>query len=288
MKFKKKMWSALASAAIAALALSGCSGSADEPSASDNTEVPFETVTDGKLTVAFYDLMPKIALKDDNTLDGVEGWLLTGLAEKYGLEVVPMRTDFAGMLLAVQQGKADIGANIYYSEERGGQVNYTLPVVNDVFGFIMPADTDYSGPESLKGGKIGTLAGYVYNDVISEYFGEGNIVILPDAPTMIAAVKNGQIAAYAGSSGSASAAIKENPDLKLEPVEEGAMGLPEDVRLAPAYEITSCKNLALADAASDFIKEKAESGELDAQFEPWGLNGEPFKPELTRPAQGCK
>jgi ABC-type amino acid transport substrate-binding protein len=108
-----------------------------KPAKKKPLKVTFNLAEPGYLTVAFIDgLMPKISSDGKGGLQGFEGWLLTKVAETYGLKIKPYPTTFSGGILAVQQGKADVGTSTYYTSDRAQVIYYTIPNILDLTGFV--------------------------------------------------------------------------------------------------------------------------------------------------------
>ena len=274
--------------AFALLALGSLAVISGNPRNVKAAEQPYNLITPGELTVVVTPLMPKIAMGDsEDHLKGFEGWLAMEVAKKLGLKLKPLVTTFSGAILAVKENKADLGTDMYYTPERAKQVFYTLPNMADLTGFLMPSSTPYSGPDSLKGKTIGTQTGYVYVNLINSYYGKENVKTYPDLASVLAALRNGQIAAYVGGTGSGVALVKSNPDLTIHLIKEGEIGMAESMRKSTVHWYVNCSNKKLADAVDTVIKERMQSSEWVEQLKVWGVDGNEFKPELVRPAEGC-
>ncbi|MBX3312168.1 MAG: amino acid ABC transporter substrate-binding protein [Microbacteriaceae bacterium] len=112
---KNKMWKSIfATFAVGAL-LAGCStgGSGDEA-----TELPFDTITDGRLTVATeFGFPPFRYLEDDGTPVGLEVELLEQISERIGIskdKIDWINTTFDAVIPGVAAGKFDVVADAVY------------------------------------------------------------------------------------------------------------------------------------------------------------------------------
>src|SRR6478735_12328293 len=68
---------------------------------------PIKTITPGKLTVGFNGDMPMTSLKDGKLI-GTDGELISKLAERLGLEIVPKQMEWSGLIQATKQGQVDL------------------------------------------------------------------------------------------------------------------------------------------------------------------------------------
>jgi polar amino acid transport system substrate-binding protein len=274
-------------ALISLCAVGGAQFAPDFKSAMAN-EADYSLITPGTLTVIVTPLMPKIAMGDgENQLKGYEGWLVMQVAKELKLQIKPFVVTFTGAILAVKENKADLGTDMYYTPERAKQVFYTVPNMADLTGFLMPSSTPYVDADSLKGKPIGTQTGYVYVNLINSYYGKEYVKTYPDLASVVAALKNGQIAAYVGGTGSGAALLQSNPELVIHPIKKGELGMPESMRKSTVHWYVNCSNKKLAETIDRILKEKMQSPEWLEQLKPWGLEGDEFRPEYVPPASGC-
>jgi ABC-type amino acid transport substrate-binding protein len=265
----------------------------ESPSGTTSTawcdEYDFNLVEPGALTVATYgSSVPDIEVLPDQQLGGMEGAMFNNFVEECGLELRLFETDFAPMILAVQEGDADVGTYIYYSPDRAEVVYYTYPHwVDDVAVVYTRADFEYTGPESFEGRQVGTVTGFVWASFLQEHFGD-DAALFPDEATGGTALINGQIDGWIN----ASAAISGTPwadspiEIAQHPIEVGDFGMPEEVISNESYNIVSCDNKELAQALNENLERMVESGEWDAVREEFDVPEEEG-PRLEEPTQGC-
>ncbi|GII67461.1 amino acid ABC transporter substrate-binding protein [Sphaerisporangium krabiense] len=267
------------------LAATGCGGSDEEAAAGD---LPFKVIKPGHLTVTYSEsYLPKIASGDGGKLEGYEGFLIGKVAEKYGLKLQPMPTEFASQILSVQQGRADVGTGIYYTEERAKQVFYTRPNITDRLGALTLKSTKYDNVDSLKGKPIASVNGFSYNSYLFDYYGKENVKLFPSYAEASQAVLGGQVVAFMGSTGTAPGIIRSHPDLTLQTFADGDFSLPENVAKSATYEYVNCKNPGLADAIDQVYQELVSSGEWQKQLDQWQVGGAEYTPPAERPTQHC-
>lgn len=282
---------AAATAAMLVAALTGCGSSGgDTEQAAD--DLGFNLVEPGKLTVAFVDgNLPNLALAPDGTLEGLDGAWINAFAEEHGLEVVPSPMEFSAQILAVQQGKADIGTSTYYTAERAEQVYYAFPFWRDTTGVYVRNDFKYSGPESLEGKKVGTIRGWTFGPYLEETLGLDNIVYFDDIPQAYSALIAGQIDGVVNGSGGAfeDAYLAYADQIEFHAFEAGDFGLPEELIANQSHNFVRCDNPGLAEAMDATMQRLHDSGEWAKIQEQYGVPAtSDYTAPLDPPVQLCK
>ena len=88
----------------------------------------FKLVEPGYLTVGTYGTgIPAIVVGPGDKLGGLDGALLNAFARDQNLKLKLYQTTFASQILAVEQGKIDVGTYVFYTAERAKHVFYTDP-----------------------------------------------------------------------------------------------------------------------------------------------------------------
>ncbi|MCW5251431.1 substrate-binding periplasmic protein [Streptomyces sp. SHP 1-2] len=279
---------ALAGLVVLALTATACAGAGSSGGTSGG-DTPFKTAQKGYLTVTYSEnYLPKIATGEGGGLAGYEGYLITKLAEKEGLKLKLMPTEFASQVLFVSQGKADIGTGTYYTDKRAEQVFYTRPNINDRLGALMLKSAEWSGPDSLKGKPVASVTGYTYNDYLIKEYGESNVKLFPSYAEAAKATLNKQVAAFMGSTGTAPGIIREHPELTLHPLQKGELGLPANILVSPTHQYVRCDNKELANAVDAVLDDLIKSGQWKKELDRWGVGGAEYLPSADRPAQRCE
>jgi polar amino acid transport system substrate-binding protein len=136
---------------------------------------PPKTIEPGKLNVAMNGDMPMTSIKDGNLI-GTDGDVLTLIAERLGLEVVPHQMDWAAVIQSTTQGKVDImlGA-MGWTKERSEVMLLTDPLY--YFGiFLVQKDTNnFTTHEDMKGRTVGTVTGFTIVPELQEVEGIGGV-----------------------------------------------------------------------------------------------------------------
>src|SRR5262245_28690149 len=159
----------------------------------------YQLVKPGVLTVATYSSTPPaIIVGPGDQLGGLDGALLTSFAREHGLTLSLYQTTFASVILAVQQGKVDVGTYYYYTSERAKTVYYTYPFLREQASVITLKSFPYSGVESLKGKKVGGVVGHVWAPYLQKAFG-ANAVLFPNGLNVAPALLHGRVDAYGNS-----------------------------------------------------------------------------------------
>lgn len=161
--------SIIAGTVIATLALAGCSSSnaAKPSSVSESTDAAGASGTDlglvnsGELTVAVgTGNMPYTDVKDGG-LTGIDGEIVTAIANKLNLKVHPMTMDFPGELAAVESGRVDVAVgSISWTPARAQKGLFTDPTYYTPASVIQAEGSNVNTIAGLKGQTVGTVTGY--------------------------------------------------------------------------------------------------------------------------------
>jgi ABC-type amino acid transport substrate-binding protein len=228
----------------------------------------FKLLKQGVLTVAtdvsyppWFIIVPG-AFGAPDTATGVDGELVNAFAAEHALKVELLETDFASMLLAVQQGKADLATGLSYKEDRSKQMYFTSAVGSSPVVAYTLKSLDYKGPDSLKGKRIGTGNGYFEADVL-EKWQPGNVQLFPNNVTGNQALLNGQIDAWFSDVTSLdNDPFKSNLDkIVANKLKTGDFGFTEEQIYSPVYNSVACGNGALAMALDATLQRLHDSGQ---------------------------
>ena len=250
----------------------------------------FKLVESGYLTAATYGSSPpSTSIEPGDVLGGLNGYLLNQFAQAHGLKVKLFQTDFASGLIAVQQGKADIQLQLAYTPERSKKFYYTRAFWASQVGVVTPGGFAYTGPDSLKGKRVGTITGYIWADYIKEWCANC-LTLFPNNPALATALLNGQIDAYVGSEGSVRLApiFPANVHkVNFTPLKPGDFKFPADRVRDINYNVVSCSNAELARAIDATLADLQSSGKwakLMADLKLAPANDTTNEPP---PVQGC-
>ncbi|MGE0239755.1 MAG: substrate-binding periplasmic protein [Parvibaculaceae bacterium] len=271
--------------AMLALAFIAASAGLTAPAAAENT---FGLAEDGVLTVAvFANAPPVIGYDSEDKMLGVDGAFLESFAGRHGLKIKLYKTTFASTILAVKQGKADIGTWFYYTEERAKQIRYTLPYLRETASVFTMDSFDYKGLDSLAGKRVAAVVGHSFAPYVQKAFGDG-AKLYPDGIAARTALLNGQVDAYVDSS----FVIDEPPftgndKVKGVILKVGDLGLPQNIAGALDFNFVACGNTALAAALDAEMKSLHEGGQWQEILKKNGLTEESLAP-TDPPKQMCE
>jgi ABC-type amino acid transport substrate-binding protein len=275
---------------VVALTASACGSNAPTTSTS-SSQITLHTITPGVLTIATYGSAPPLMTVGPgaNEVGGLSGEWAKAFAADYGLQIHLFQTTFASTLLAVQQGKADVGEPVYYNTERSKTYYYTYPVDLESLVVFTPKSFSYGGPSSLQGHKVGTVTGYVWTPYFQKFFGS-SLQLYTAASDAKTAFVNGQIDAYLDADiNYFSAPLSLSPNISLHTVAAGDFGIPGDIIANESYWIVSCKEKDVANAMN-LERDKLESNGKWATI--LSNDGAPpgtpqHSPQLDTPAENC-
>jgi ABC-type amino acid transport substrate-binding protein len=248
-----------------------------------------KTITPGVLTIATYGSDPPLITVGPgaNQLGGLSGDWINAFAAEFGLKVKLFQTTFASTLTAVQQGKADIGAPVYYTSSRAQLYYYTYPVDVESLVVFTKSSFHYTGPSSLLGHKVGSVTGYAWTPYFQKYFGS-DFLVYPTAKDAQTAFVNGQIDAYLDADiNYFSPPMSLSPTISVHPVHAGDFGIPSDLVSSESYWIVRCNEQGLANAL-DVARQKLVAKWASLLSGDGAPAGYPqLTPSLVKPAEAC-
>ena len=166
-------------------------------------------VTPGVLTVGtLSDAPPSICVNSSGEFTGYDNELLKAVAEKLGLRVQFVGTEFAGLLAQVAGRRFDVGSSsITTTDERRQLVGFTNGYDFGYFSLVVQNGSPIRGFGDLNAAtRIGVVQGTVQDDYVVNTLGL-DPVKFPDYNTAYANLKTGQIDAWVAPSQQAEGAI---------------------------------------------------------------------------------
>ena len=119
-----------------------------------------EVITPGKLTVAFNGDMPGTGLKDGKLI-GIDGELMSWVAEQIGLEVEPALMEWAAEIASVEARRVDaMHGMMGWTEPRTKVIAISDPIYYAGTLITQKTDTDWSTLEDLAGKTVATIQGF--------------------------------------------------------------------------------------------------------------------------------
>lgn len=265
-----------ASAAIA-LALVGCSagggGSAADPVPEDCTPTfEVQTLKEGKLTALVAE-HPPFATMQGGQLGGIEGELLKHIAADLCLELDAQVTSFPAIIEGLQNNRADLSSsNWTVNDERRELFEVSDGIYEGGMGIVTKGE-DWSTVEDLKGKTIGTPQGYLWIQQLQDIYGAENIKEYQSDTAVVDDVKAGRIDAGAVSILANQYRLQQPAysELSINKMQKSDQ-LPYTQSPPLSVVLIAKGNVALKDATNQALREFYESGDLEAQFEKFGLD----------------
>ncbi|MDD6211740.1 MAG: ABC transporter substrate-binding protein [Clostridiales bacterium] len=263
-KMKKLLAFALALTMAVGMSACGSSSKATEAPAAEgadqNQAASFTTVAEGELHMATNAAFPPYEMvSDDGGFEGIDVEIAEAIAAKLGLELVVDDMDFSSVIVAVQQGKADIAmAGLTVTEERKENVDFTESYATGIQVVIVPEDSDIASIDDLEGKQIGCqegTTGYIYCSDIPENggYGEENVTAYTNGANAVQALLTGKVDCVVIDSEPAKQYVAQNEGLKILEteftVEDYAIGVGKD-------------NPELLDAVNSALKELIDDGSV--------------------------
>jgi len=178
--------------AVGVLLVAGCSSATTAAGPVSSAAAGLDTIEKGKLKVAIEPYMPYTDMKDGKMV-GLDAEILQAAAANLGLQIEPAMTDFKGMLNSVQSRRADVTiGGIGWSKERAEKGLFTDPVYYSPAAMAVVGDKPYKTVDDLKGLRLGTVSGYVWEQSIKAVDG-AQTKVYPDANGFFADLAAGRI-----------------------------------------------------------------------------------------------
>jgi ABC-type amino acid transport substrate-binding protein len=275
-----------------AASLAACSsggGGAAASTASSGPLAGIKLVNPGYLTVAMIaGNLPAIAQGPGDTLIGGDGAWVDQAAKDLGLKIKTFPTTLSGQILAVQDGKADIGTSTHYTAARARQIFYTFPWSVSKTGVITKKGFNYTGPNSLNGQKVGTETGLDYVPYAQKAYGQGNVQLYGGVAQLNAALENGQITAEVSGYQSYLTYLKKYPDFEWHFLSAGQMDMPQSLIAVTSHNFVNCNNRALATALNKTLTKMHANGTMKAALLQYGDPADANDPPpLQAPTEVC-
>jgi len=193
----KKATAAMAVSLAAALALSGCSGSAslDEPTAANDS---LKTISEGVLRVGTVtDNKPYSYIKDEKNA-GLDIDVMKEFAERQNLKIEFVQIEFSSLIPSVVSGQIDVAAaSVSNTEKRREIVDFSDPyMIGPIAVLTTKGSSVTEDTSSLEGIRLGLIQGTIQDGYAEQHNFKSDIVRFPDNNTGVAALKTGGIDAF--------------------------------------------------------------------------------------------
>ena len=188
----------LAFAALAAAVLCGCSDSG-----ADKVKMITEAT------------FPPYEFLRGHEIVGIDVEICRAVAQKLGREFSCETVDFDSVIPAVISGKADLAAaGITITEDRKKNVDFSVPYVKTGIVVIYKKAGGFTGPEQLKGKKIGVQGGTTSETYVLEELKQEPERSRSPAES-VAALKSGRVEFVIADIDPAKNCVKGEPDLAI-------------------------------------------------------------------------
>ena len=175
-----------------------------------------KTVKEGELTMATNATFPPYEYYEGNEIIGIDVDIADAIAKKLGLELKIEDMEFNSIIIAVTQGKADIGlAGMTVMEERLDAVNFSDSYATGIQAIIVAKDSDIQGVDDLKGKKIGVQLMTTGDIYATDDFGKENVEAYNKGADAVMALKQGKVDAVIIDNQPALAFVRETEGLKV-------------------------------------------------------------------------
>lgn len=233
------------------LTMAGCGSKTAETTGSEASS----DAAGGTLVMATNAEFPPYEYYEGENVVGIDADIAAAVADKLGMELKIEDMAFDSIIPAVQSGKADIGAaGMTVTEDRATQVDFSDSYYTGVQVIIVTDDSDITGPDDLKGKKIGVQQGTTGDIYSTDDFGDDNVERFNKGMEAVQALQQGKIDAVIIDNQPAKTFVEENEGLKI--LETSYVE--EDYALA-----IKKGNDDLVKKVNDAIKELKEDGTFD-------------------------
>jgi polar amino acid transport system substrate-binding protein len=235
------------------------------------TVAPLETVkvdtlglgTPGVLTVGtLSDAPPSICIDSAGQFTGFDNELLRAMAEKIGLRVNFVGTEFSGLLAQVASRRFDVGSSsITTTDARRRTVGFTNGYDFGYFSLVVPTGSAITGFDKLAAGqRIGVVQGTVQEAYVVDSL-HLDPVKFPDYNTVYASLKTRQIDAWVAPSQQAQGTVQPGDSAEII---ENTFSLDNFVAYAVAKE-----NKPLIDALNSGLDAVIADGTWSRLYSDW-------------------
>jgi polar amino acid transport system substrate-binding protein len=219
--------------------------------------------TPGVLTVGtLSDAPPSICINAKGQFTGFDNELLRAIADKLGLKVNFVGTDFSGLLAQVASRRFDVGSSsITTTDARRETVGFTNGYDFGYFSLVVPTGSSITGFDKLAAGqRIGVVQGTVQEEYVVKTLGL-DPVKFPDYNTVYANLKTRQIDAWVAPSQQALGTVQKGDPVQIV---ENTFSLDNFVAYAVAKE-----NKPLMDALNSGLDAVIADGTWARLYSDW-------------------
>lgn len=181
----------------------------DKTTPSQNTASVFSRAD--PIRIVYPVVMPPYTFKDDaGEPQGLAIDLLRLWSEKTGVQVRFTSAPWEEGLRMMREGRADLHASLYYTEQRDVYLDYAAVVASSAGNiFHHKSIVGLNGPEDLKAFRVGAVRGGYHEEYIKTHLPEGSLVSYPEFPDMLTSAQSGEIRVFVEDVGATLYRLKE-------------------------------------------------------------------------------
>ena len=166
-----------------------------------------------------------VAISSVDYADGYDVVIASMIAEKLGMEVQIVKTDWDSLIPSLNAGAIDcIIAGMTETPERAEEVSFTTPYYESQMVVIVRKDSDLlniTDIQQLSGYKVLGQSNTTYDEVIDQIEGVIHMTPLATYPRMVLSLQAGEADAITAELPVANGVVAANPDLAIVMFEEG-------------------------------------------------------------------
>ena len=146
------------------------------------------------LTMATNAEFPPYEFYEGEDIVGIDAEVAALIADKLGMELEIVDTDFDSIIPGVQSGKYDMGmAGMTVTEDRLLSVNFSDSYATGVQVVIVKDGSDIKDLDAISGKKIGVQTSTTGDIYATDDFGEENVVRFANGALAVEALKDGKV-----------------------------------------------------------------------------------------------
>jgi len=179
-----------------------------------------------------------VPLEGGGYADGYDVQMAKLIADALGRELVVVKTEWDGLIPALQSGKIDaIIAGMSPTAERKQAIDFTVPYYESELVIVVKKDGPYAAATSLKdfdGAKIVAQLNTFHDTVVDQIPGVKHQTPMDTFPAMIVALNSGKVDGYVSERPGAVSAVAANSNLTFVKFADGQgfQTSPEDVQIS--------------------------------------------------------
>lgn len=166
-----------------------------------------------------------VAISSVDYADGYDVVIASMIAEKLGMQVEIVKTDWDSLIPSLNAGAIDcIIAGMTETPERAQEVNFTSPYYESDMVIVVRKDSELvniTNIQQLAGYNVLGQANTTYDEVIDQIEGVNHMTPLATYPRMILSLQAGEADAITAELPVANGVVAANPDLTIVSFEQG-------------------------------------------------------------------